>query len=371
MRRGQRSARRCHFDCTKCSKHLTSASDWFIQRRDSHETTATATRLGSRRRRRRTLRRSSAPRCESRPLRSGSRLRQRTMRELPPEAEASLDHVLADPSRVSHHHSESTGWHPSPVRSADPRSTGADVQVADDGCCFEHELCVGAPARRGLSARSARRARWLVRRAVVARRTHLDLSIDPAGTRRGSRSRATGLVLLGALCGLAWSAGLRGFMAEVAAEESSVDWGDTFGWILLPGLVGMLLGWLPAWVGRRQGMAVARAFTAPVLGHRAQSPSRPVVDLRGWSGRRRDRGLALWHRRGYAASGRGPLWARVVSGLVALTVIPGWALTVTSFAGPELALSTPRCAWVALYYFSFILILMLACSIPFRALTRR
>jgi hypothetical protein len=44
---------------------------------------------------------------------------------------------------------------------------------------------------------------------------------------------------------------------------------------------------------------------------------------------------------------------------------------VTSFAGPELALSTPRGAWVALYYYSFILVLMLACSIPFRAVARR
>jgi hypothetical protein len=59
-----------------------------------------------------------------------------------------------------------------------------------------------------------------------------------------SGRRATGLVLLGGLCGLAWAAGLRGFMAQIARSESTVDWGGTFRWILLPGLVvGMFLGW--------------------------------------------------------------------------------------------------------------------------------
>lgn len=45
-------------------------------------------------------------------------------------------------------------------------------------------------------------------------------------------------------------------------------------------------------------------------------------------------------------------------------------MTVTSFAGPELGLDAPRGAWIALYYYSFILLLMLACSIPFRAVRR-
>jgi hypothetical protein len=50
---------------------------------------------------------------------------------------------------------------------------------------------------------------------------------------------------------------------------------------------------------------------------------------------------------GYALSGSGPRWARILSGAVALTAIPFWALTVTSFAGPGLALGTSRGAWVA------------------------
>jgi hypothetical protein len=61
--------------------------------------------------------------------------------------------------------------------------------------------------------------------------------------------------LIGGLCGLAWAAGLRGMMAEVAGSQSHVHWVGTFGWILLPGvLVGALLGWashLRATGGRR------------------------------------------------------------------------------------------------------------------------
>ena len=72
---------------------------------------------------------------------------------------------------------------------------------------------------------------------------------------------------------------------------------------------------------------------------------------------------------GYAVSGRGPRWARIVSGAVFLTAIPIWALTVTSFAGPGLALDTPRGAWVAVYYWSFLAVLALACAIPHRAVT--
>ena len=66
---------------------------------------------------------------------------------------------------------------------------------------------------------------------------------------------------------------------------------------------------------------------------------------------------------GYALSGRGPLWARIASGVVALSIIPIWALTVTSLADPGLALDTPRCAWVALCSYSLLAIVMRACAI--------
>ncbi len=58
------------------------------------------------------------------------------------------------------------------------------------------------------------------------------------------RAGGLGLVFLGALGGLAWAAGLRGFMAEVAGVDSTVEWVSTFVWVLVPGVViGGLLGW--------------------------------------------------------------------------------------------------------------------------------
>lgn len=97
---------------------------------------------------------------------------------------------------------------------------------------------------------------------------------DPA------RSRALPLFVGGGACGLAWAAGLRGFMAQIT-EDSSVSWSGTFGYILLPGiLVGVLLGWAEQ--------------------------------------------------------------------------------------GSDLAIHTPRGLWVALYYYSFLALFMLAASIPHR-----
>ena len=68
---------------------------------------------------------------------------------------------------------------------------------------------------------------------------------------------------------------------------------------------------------------------------------------------------------GYALAGN-VTWVRALCGVVAVSTIPIWALTVTSFA-PHLAVDSPRGAWTALYYYSFMAILMLACAIPLRA----
>jgi|GEM_PF-1749690 len=182
----------------------------------------------------------------------------------------------------------------------------------------------------------------------------------------------TTALLVGGLCGLAWAAGLRGFMAQIAGTASGVDWAGTFAWILLPGIgVGALLGWaehLRASGGRRGWRWLALSpllFSAIVL-------SRPLDLLSifqdGVGGGAI--GVPLYGMLGgYALSGRGPRWARTLSGAAALTAIPIWALTVTSFAGPGLALDTPRGAWVAVYHWSFLAVLMLACAIPHRAAT--
>jgi hypothetical protein len=179
-------------------------------------------------------------------------------------------------------------------------------------------------------------------------------------------------VLVGGLCGLAWAAGLRGFMAQVAGSESEVDWAGTFGWILVPGIgVGVLLGLaehLRSSGGRRgwRWLALAPLLFSAILFSRPLDLLSIFEDGVGGGAI----GVSLYGLLGgYALSGRGPRWARIVSGAVALTAIPIWALTVTSFAGPGLALDTARGAWVAVYYWSFLAVLALACAIPHRAVT--
>ena len=186
----------------------------------------------------------------------------------------------------------------------------------------------------------------------------------------GGRSRGASLVLLGGLCGLAWAAGMRGFMAQIVQEDSSVSWSGTFGYILLPGLlIGLLLGWAEhlrrtggqrrwRWLALSPLLFVAILFSEGPLGvlgifEDGLGGGAIGVPLYAMAG-------------GYAISGRGPRWGRLACGALALTAIPIWALTVESFAGVDLAVTTPRGLWVALYYYSFLALLMIAAAVPHR-----
>jgi hypothetical protein len=163
-------------------------------------------------------------------------------------------------------------------------------------------------------------------------------------------------------------------MAELAGSESGVGWYGTFAQILLPGVIaGVLLGWAEyiRRTGGRRGwrwLAVAPlAFPAfvfvspeviaavlsgqPLLGGGIGGGA-IAVPLFGMAG-------------GYALSGRGPRWARILLGVVALIPIPAWAFASSLF-GSAFALTSPRGAWVALFFYSFIATLALACSIPHR-----
>ena len=181
----------------------------------------------------------------------------------------------------------------------------------------------------------------------------------PGGTR---------LVLVGAVAGLAWAAGLRGFMAEVAGEDSSVEWVSTFVWVLLPGtVIGALLAWaehIRRSGGRRGWRWLALSpllFSAVLFSHGLDFGTLaedgvgggaigvPVIGMVG----------------GYALSGRGPLWSRIVCGLLASSAIPVWVITAPDI-GPGLNVASSHGAWMALYYWSFLAVLMLACSIPHR-----
>ena len=159
-------------------------------------------------------------------------------------------------------------------------------------------------------------------------------------------------LVVGGVCGLAWATGLRGLMAEIAGDESSVSW-FTFGFILLPAVVvGVLLGWaehVRSTGGRRGWRWLALSPLAMAV-----SPGALGVAVIGMAG-------------GYALSRRGPVWARIACGLVPVAMIPVWALIATTVGGPRLALDSPRGLWVALYFYSFLAVLALACTIPHRA----
>jgi hypothetical protein len=194
----------------------------------------------------------------------------------------------------------------------------------------------------------------------------------PARARR-ARSAAP-LLAIGGVCGLTWAAALRGFMAELAGAGSDVSWYGTFAQVLLPGaVVGVLLGWAEQIrrTGGRGGWrwlaAAPLAFTVAVF----VSPAVFNAVLNGQpllGGGIGGGAIALplfGMAGGYAISGRGPRWSRILLGVIALAPIPSWAFASSAF-GPAVALSTPRGAWVALFFYSLIATLDLACAIPHR-----
>ena len=181
--------------------------------------------------------------------------------------------------------------------------------------------------------------------------------------------RTAPFVAIGVTCGIAWAAGFRSYMVELAGPASTFSWWGTFGSLLLPGAVaGGLLGWAEALrrAGGRRGwrwlalaplaFAIAPLFmpgAITALLTQGLGGGAIAVALMGIGG-------------GYAISRRGPLWARLVCGLVSAALAAALALTGPGIAGPSLAFTEPRGAWVAVLAASFIVVLALAASIPHR-----
>lgn len=175
-------------------------------------------------------------------------------------------------------------------------------------------------------------------------------------------------IAVGALGGLAWACGLRGWMTQVTTAPSTVTWVGTFLWILLPGVaVGALLG-LAEQLRRTTANPRGRllvwspfAFAGIVVADLIQHGS----TLRGGIG---GGALALpvfGVAGAYALAGR-RRWARVACGLLALAPVPVWVLTAPRFGGPWLSITDPEGAWVALYFWSFLAVLMVATAVPLR-----
>lgn len=179
----------------------------------------------------------------------------------------------------------------------------------------------------------------------------------------------TKLILFGAVAGLAWAGALRGYMVGLAGGASRFEWVGTFAQILLPGVViGGLLGWAE-WLRRTGGRRGWRWLAlspllfaiAPLLSPGALWTllttgigGGPVgVSLMGIAG-------------GFALSRRGPRWARIVVGILALALAAG-AVAAALVIGTIPA----RSAWAAVLVAALAVLFALACSIPFRAVIPR
>jgi hypothetical protein len=185
-------------------------------------------------------------------------------------------------------------------------------------------------------------------------------------------ARRSSAIAFGGLLGLAWAASLRAYMVEFAGSGSHVDWVGTFAQILLPGaLVGALLG-LAEYVrrtgGRRGWRWLAAApvlFTvAPLLtpgavlalvttGIGGGAIAVPMIGVLG----------------GYAIARRGPAWARIVTGLLAVVLIAGGAAS-PYFIPRTVAWPDARATWVGVLSASLMVLLAFACSIPHRPVLR-
>jgi hypothetical protein len=192
------------------------------------------------------------------------------------------------------------------------------------------------------------------------------LAYPPVRAPRGAWSFAT----LGALCGFSWACALRSFMAEVAGSESAVRWVNTFGFILLPGLlIGALLGW--AEYLRRTGgrprwrlLVLSPLLFAAILAEGLIED--PTTMFEGGIGAGTIAIPVLCIIGGHALSGRGSPWTRVPAGVVGVATLAVWPLTGTAIGGPSFALDTPHGLWAAVLYDALLVLFALAASIPQR-----
>jgi hypothetical protein len=186
----------------------------------------------------------------------------------------------------------------------------------------------------------------------------------------GRRSSA---IAFGALLGLTWAASLRAYMVEFAGSGSHVDWAGTFAQILLPGLlVGALLG-LAEYFRRSGGRRGWRWLAAaPVLfvlapqftpgaftdlvttGIGGGSIAVPLIGVLG----------------GYAIARRGPAWARILTGSLAVVLIAAGAAS-PYFIPRAVAWPDARATWVGVLSASLMVLLAFACSIPHRPVVQR
>lgn len=185
----------------------------------------------------------------------------------------------------------------------------------------------------------------------------------------GRRPSATASVLVGAVCGLAWAAAFRAWMAELAGGASRLDWYGTFVGILAAGVIaGALLGlaeYFRRTGGRRHWRWLALAPLAFAILPMTMPDAIVALFTQGLGGGAVAVALTAIAG-GFAVSGRGRLWARILCGVLAVAIIVALVFTVPSVGGIRLALDQPRGVWVATFGAACVAVLCLAASIPFR-----
>jgi len=183
-------------------------------------------------------------------------------------------------------------------------------------------------------------------------------------------SSAPAAVAVGALFGLAWAAGLRGYMVALAGQDSTFGWAGTFAALLLPGAVtGALLGWaehLRRTGGRRHWRWLALAPLALAVAPLVVLPGAVVALLTQGLGGGAVAFALTGMAGGFALSRRGSRWARLACGLFVLLIVAGVVLSTSGVGGDDLALTTPRGAWAGLLGGVSVLTLAVGSSIPHR-----
>ena len=173
---------------------------------------------------------------------------------------------------------------------------------------------------------------------------------------------ATRYLVVGGLCGLAWAAGLRGWMAELAAggSESKVTW-MTLVLVLLPGtIIGALLGW-SAYL-RSKGVRGSRwlVFSPVLFASALLDPEIFYGLITDGTGAGALIVIATALSIGYVLSRHRWSIRRTACAVVAALGL----LLIGGMGGMAAPMSTARGAWVSLYGFVLVLLFGLSSVLP-------
>lgn len=184
------------------------------------------------------------------------------------------------------------------------------------------------------------------------------------------RTRPSGAasVLIGALLGLTWAAGFRGFMVEIAGSDSVFGWYGTFVGVLGGGaIVGGLLGWAEH-IRRNGGNARWRwlALSPLILGLLPLTVPGTIAQLAQGIGTA-GIGVALVAiGLGYAVGGSRRPWVRALIGVLSVAAAIALVAMTPVISDGNVSFAEPRGAWAGVLGLGSILVLGLADSIPFR-----